>query len=459
MNGKTILTELGGIDGRFILEAAPDVKPKKNLLRPLALAACLALIVAGGLAGYGYRRAHMPVEVLPPVTGDTGDTPNTADTLPPDTAGDDTVKPHLTLTAEEVGAAFRPLKMNGDAMPTRAYQKVYAPDVTYLGLRGTEATYLPGYAYEAPDTVPDSAELRDFVDGIVPRLTRAAGLSVPAAAVREGSDGWPEMDFDTPGYPFVTFQNGIANSLSLTHQDGPLALNGVPVAVDQRLSDGQIIAALEPLRRELSAIFGVSLPDIRVSRRYDSWSEHGAVWLDVYFYDASAHPLNAYLEAPVSDYVLLSFDNAENYAGDIVSDGVLEIVSVYYRQGRAGGGAGYSERDYGPLMGLEKAEEYLRRGWVFGGHTCPLCMAEQEAVVFDSYDAWGLTYITTWNEAGNAPTGALPFYVFYKALGKAENGNTAYAKTYVPAVEVAGMAEYFEAQAQYHDEARSGDDF
>ena len=458
MNGKTILTELGGIDGRFILQAAPDARPKKNIKRPLALAACLALIVAGGLTGYGYWRAHGPVDVRPPVTADTGDHADTAGTLPPDTAGDDTVSPHLTLTAQEAGAAFRQVKMMGDAA-TRAYQKVYAPDVSYLGIRGTEAKYLPGYGYEAPDTAPDSAELQDFANGTLPRLAGAAGLSVPSAVTREGLGGWPEMDFDVPGCPLIAFQKGDANYLSLSHAEGPLALNGVPVTVDQSLSDGQIISALEPLRRELSAIFGVSLPDIRVSRHYDSWSEHGAAWLDVYFYDASAHPLNAYLDVPVSDYVQLSFDNAENYAGDVVSDDILEKVVILYSHRRMAAETEYTEKDYGPLMGLEKAEEYLRKGWVFGGHSCPLCMAEQEAVTFDTYDAWGLTYITTWNEAGGTPTGALPFYVFYKALGQAENGSTAYAQTYVPAVEVSGMAEYFEAQAQYHDEARSGGGF
>ena len=456
MNGKTILTELGGIDGRFILEAAPDAKPKKNVRRPLALAACLALIVAGGLGGFGYWRAHVPTNIQPPVTTDTGDTVNPPDTA--DTAGDDTARPHLTLTAEEAGAAFQQFKMMDDA-PTRAYQKVYAPDVSFLGVSVTEADTLPGYDYLDRGLTPDGAELQSFVDGIAPRLAKATGLSLPSAVTREGPDGWPEADFSAPGCLFFAFQNGNADCLSLSHEDGGVALNGVPVAVDQRLSDEQIIAALEPLKRELSAIIGVSLPDIRVSRHYDGWSEHGATWIDILLYDESAHPLNRYLSSPVSDYILLSFDNAENYSGDVVSDDILEKVVILYSHRRVAAETEYTEKDYGPLMGLEEAEEYLRKGWVFGGHSCPLCMAEQEAVTFDTYDAWGLTYITTWNEAGDTATGALPFYVFYKALGQAENGNTIYAQTYVPAVETAGMAEYFEAQARYHEEAWSGGDF
>lgn len=462
MNGKTILTELGGIDGRFILQASPDAKPKKNTVwRPLALAACLALIVAGGLTGYGYWRAHAPADVQPPVAGDTGDPVDTADTagaLPPDTAGDDAARPHLTLTAQEAGAAFRQVKMMNDAA-TRSYQKVYAPDVSFLGVSVTEADTLPGYDYLDRGLTPDGAELQSFMDGIAPRLAKATGLSLPSAVTREGLGGWPEADFSAPGCLFFAFQNGNADCLSLSHEDGGVALNGVPVAVDQRLSDEQIIAALESLKRELSAIIGVSLPDIRVSRHYDGWSEHGATWIDILLYDESAHPLNRYLSSPVSDYILLSFDNAENYSGDVVSDDILEKVVILYSHRRVAAETEYMEKDYGPLMGLEEAEEYLRKGWVFGGHSCPLCMAEQEAVTFDTYDAWGLTYITTWNEAGDTATGALPFYVFYKALGQAENGNTIYAQTYVPAVETAGMAEYFEAQARYHEEAWSGGDF
>lgn len=454
MNGHDILTELGGIDGRFILQASPDAKPKKNLKRPLALAACLAVIVAGGLTCYGYWRTRFPAagtHIQPPVTSDTSDAADTAGTLPPDTAGGDTAKPHLTLTAEEAGTAFQQFRKLGDAVPTRAYQKVYAPDVSFLGVSVTEADALPGYDYLDRGLTPDGAELQSFADGIAPRLAKATGLSLPSAVTREGPDGWPEANFSAPGYLFFAFQNGNADCLSLSHEDGGVALNGVRVAVDQRLSDEQINAALEPLKRELFDIFGVSFPDIRVRRNYDGWSEHGATWVDILLYDESAHPLNRYLSSPVSDYILLSFDNAENYSGDVVSDDILEKVVILYSHRRVAAETEYTEKDYGPLIGLEKAEEYLRKGWVFGGHVCPLCMAEQEAVVFDTYDAWGLTYVTSWNEMGDTLTGALPFYVFCKAIGTSENGNTTYAETYVPAVEVTGMEEYFESQTKEHN--------
>ena len=44
----------------------------------------------------------------------------------------------------------------------------------------------------------------------------------------------------------------------------------------------------------------------------------------------------------------------------------------------------------------------------------------------------------------------IPFYAFYKNIGRSENGNLIYAKTYVPAIEVSGYKEYFESQEANH---------
>jgi pyruvate dehydrogenase complex dehydrogenase (E1) component len=44
----------------------------------------------------------------------------------------------------------------------------------------------------------------------------------------------------------------------------------------------------------------------------------------------------------------------------------------------------------------------------------------------------------------------IPFYAFYKKLGIDKNGNTVYARTYVPAFEVSGYEEYFKSQEAEH---------
>ena len=66
-------------------------------------------------------------------------------------------------------------------------------------------------------------------------------------------------------------------------------------------------------------------------------------------------------------------------------------------------------------------------------------MENQEKIVFDSYDCVDIEYVS-----------GMPFYVFYKNIGKSKNGNLIYAKTYVAAIEVSGYDEYFERQKENH---------
>ena len=57
----------------------------------------------------------------------------------------------------------------------------------------------------------------------------------------------------------------------------------------------------------------------------------------------------------------------------------------------------------------------------------------------------GLEYVS--DENGNM---CIPFYAFYKYIGKNEYGIDTYAKTYVPAVQVSGYEKYFESQKDNH---------
>ena len=55
----------------------------------------------------------------------------------------------------------------------------------------------------------------------------------------------------------------------------------------------------------------------------------------------------------------------------------------------------------------------------------------------------------TEGKEGRATVG-MPFYVFYKETGVSDNGNTTFAKAYVPAIEIGGCAAYFEKQQAKH---------
>ena len=97
------------------------------------------------------------------------------------------------------------------------------------------------------------------------------------------------------------------------------------------------------------------------------------------------------------------------------------------------------------MLTLEEAEKLLEKGYVFGGHSCPLCMAAQPEVDFSDYTFVDVEYVS--DENGKI---CIPFYAFYKRIGENEYGIDTYAKTYVPAVQVSGYEEYFESQKDNH---------
>ena len=180
-------------------------------------------------------------------------------------------------------------------------------------------------------------------------------------------------------------------------------------------------------------------------------SEYGAEHVDICFYDESAHPLNSLVDYPISDYICISFDNFSNYSGDIVSDSILTVSSVHYFKNRNDiGDIQYDVIANAKKISISEAEALLYNGYVFGGHSCPLCMRAQDKVSFENYDFVDMEYVFGDYDKTGKTTKGIPFYVFYKNIGKSKNGNTIYAMTYVPAIEVSGYKEYFESQKDNH---------
>ena len=226
----------------------------------------------------------------------------------------------------------------------------------------------------------------------------------------------------------------------------PIVLDGMTLSVDQRQSDSEIIESLSKIKGSLFEIFGTDFSDAKIIRNYGSYNENGVDWMHIYLYNESDNPINPYVLVPRSDYILISFDNFQNFSGDMVSDGVLTKCDVSYVENRVDVKNSYAAEANVKLIPLEVAEQMLYNGYVFGGHSCKLCMAEQEAISFEGYDAVGITYLSG-DVDGSL---VLPFYTFYKKIGKCKNGNFTYAKTYVPAVEVSGLEEYFDMQEEDH---------
>lgn len=435
MKADKLIEAFEFLDEKYIDEASPEkAKPfrtlkKRLILRRLTLAACICLITAIMLG-----------VTLPMLRSDGG--------IP--------IYDDAQFTADEIAAFFGE---KNDGTATSSYTKVYYPSAEYLNLSEIPTDgYITVYKNQSTEKPLSDDELREFTDDVLSRFASEVKRSVPEYSIEK--EAWSEYEYlrtdildsdNMDGYYFSSMQTSDRNSISLSAwgYDASLRLGGVYIEVDQRMTDEEIAASIGVVKDNVLSVFGVSYPDTKIVREYDSCSDKGCVWLTVYFYDESAHPINSLSDAPVSDYVSISFDNRQNHAGDIVSDGVLDQVNLSYTSFRADADVILKAEKRVRMLTPAEAEELLYRGYVFGNHVCELCMASQDEVDFEGYDFAELTYIINYDDDGRA-TGALPFYRFYKQIGRSQNGNLTYAVTHVPAVEVTGYREYFEKQKESH---------
>ena len=169
--------------------------------------------------------------------------------------------------------------------------------------------------------------------------------------------------------------------------------------------------------------------------------------LDVYLYSLSDDFLDITKMPWCSSYVRIRFDNSVNFPGDIVSDVDLSVVEIDY-QICAAGFERIAEAD---MISLWEAEWMLKNGYAFGNPICQLCIASQEKIDFSDYDYVGFEYVTSRHGIYFGKTiYSVLFYTFYKYIGDAENGNQIYAKTYVCAIGVSGIREYFQSLEKAH---------
>jgi len=357
-------------------------------------------------------------------------------------------------TAEEISKLF-PMTLEGVA--TNAYTKVYVPDAKYLYIDEIpDDDYINIYGYRENANELNQEEFKAFIDGILPPLADSLQVNVPQYQIEENhydTGSTLSVSMETGVYSMHTYHKTTGSTFRLYNISGwnrKIILDGETVQVDQRLSDKEIIESIQSIKAKLFDIFNVSFTDVRIIREYDGYSKYGAEWVEIYFFDEDAHPLNVMRSRPVSDYICISFDNAVNYSGDIVSDGILTVPTIEYFERRNDVVETYPVIAQAKRISLKEAEALLCNGYVFGGHSCPLCMAAQDKVSFDGYDFVDMEYVLGGDTKTGNPLMALPFYAFYKKIGTSENGNSIYAKTYVAAIEVGGYEEYFKSQKDEH---------
>ncbi len=418
---------LTDVDDEYIMKTENPPEKSRNLwIRWTALAACLVLLVSA-----------IPLWAMMKDKTPTYD--------------------NARFSAQDIANLFGMTKDGA----TVYYKKVYVPDPEYLYLTPLPTVdYLP--VYEKVFSSVNKRELSNLADKCLPNIAEALGVDKPKYEVEQEKDDC-RIDTDAGDYNIRIYQEYMCNYVIISRilDTDPLRrviLNGKTVTVDQTQSDEEIISSLSEIRAELVKMFGRDFPDAKVVRKYDANSENGVKWLSVYFYDGSEYSLNGFTNEnniPFSDYIELDFDNFQNYADDLVSKDHLTDVSIRYVNYRKDLSTISNHR----VISLEEAETLLEAGYVFGGHSCKLCMEMQEAVDFSDYDFVGMTYIfgsakyydSVAKKFKPQNSTGIPFYVFYKQLElECQNGNLTYAKTYVPAIKVSGLKEYFESQEKEH---------
>lgn len=428
-----LVEEFVRADNRLQAKKTRRVSPK---VRFVALAACLTLILASIPLMARLWREAPPVTDLPEVPVFDG----------------------AAYTAAELAAMLKAGSPTLDAVATNAYVEVYVPSGDYLDIRPIPIDeYITLYERMSKDTEDlDYEAFSAFAEPILSKMEKALNGNFGSYEIekKEYSDGDEyRIRIETDQYWIYLRQDEETYSVSIsgiTSGRYEIVLNGQKVQIDQTQSDEEIIESLSGIKEILFDMFGTNFEDAAVERSFGSYSEHGAERVYVYFYNRSDSPMNDYYPRSADECIYLSFDNFENYSGDIVSDTVLTNVSIYYRKSRTQDA--WSPSMQAGLISLEDAEALLYNGCVFGGHVCPLCMAMQTPVEFSGYDFVSFTYLTGYDKE-TYKTVAIPFYVFYKRIGTAKNGNVIYAKTNVCAIALSDYEGYLESQRKNHKQA------
>lgn len=261
-----------------------------------------------------------------------------------------------------------------------------------------------------------------------------AYLGVPAEAERSSSNYWTYS---------VGCGKALKGTLRASKDSGALQLQYIlrdperegallDTALPADATDEEIMAATSVVLDVFTAVLGKNF-EARTVHRSTSVAGGGKenIWVYVYGWETGEDPAqqlyNTYL-----DYVYISFTNEYSEDPDI-----LQLTSAWNTETELkplpGGGA--------PLLSVEEAEEYLERGYIFLGHVCPVCIGNNEAVDFSDYDGVEIVY-----RGSTFYTYNIPFYAFYK-----QTGEESFAVTYVPAVKVEGLEEYFAEQEAWHN--------
>ena len=439
MKNEVILDAIGKISEELIEDAAITARskrisfPRKTIF---ASAACFCLLLTAAFAMAHFLQRN-PAGTLPGFT-----TPSS-----PTTQGipDDYVP---FLSAYDVAGV---LASFSDRNETNAYTVVAFPEgylANISGIPSGNSVHL--YNYLTAGIAPDLNSIQSFSNTVFASLEKTLAVTIPEAQFvkQDSHDGFFQYSsfVETGNYTIITEQYslteriavlGISNAASST-----IIMNQVAVKIDPMMSDEEMMQHFKPAAQQINAAFGTSFHDMSVVKAFNESSPSRINYVTIFLYNKENEPSDKIGDIPASDYIMIEFFVEQK---DAEADAGL-ISYVHYRVPVEERMVQLREE---PLLTLAQAEELLEKGYVFGGHSCSLCMQAQEKLDFSEYDYVGFEYVM--GEADSEGVRLyVPFYTFYKKLESAPNCNERYAKTYVCATPVTDIESYFEMQAANH---------
>lgn len=347
----------------------------------------------------------------------------------------------MEITAEKITEFSGGILMGGGT--TNGYITMPAQDLQEL-MRSpvrdnSEVTALPVFK---PTPVADISKFADdCAEQFVQGLNDALGAGVEIQDILD----WNENTDEWNAYGFMRDYSincdGFEASMRVENDFGAAQayyilkpLEGEPlsqVTVPLDAEDEELLRASSAMLDMFNRVFDREFEPVQVIRHTD---RDGNLWCYVYAWDTSGSLAEQMCSAYL-DYVYITFTNY--YTLQEGHKERLELIGMRYNTLEL-------ERVFAEdteLLSLDEALEELEKGYIFLGHVCPVCISRNNPLDFSDYDGVEIVYrfdrLYTYN---------IPYYAFYK---QAEEGVV--AVTYVPAVKVSGMDEYFQQQESWHN--------
>lgn len=446
MKPETIYQALEHTSDEYIVsahQAMEQGRRRMTVRRTLLMAACISLavvMVAIPIASYVNR---------------------TNENQPLDPYSD---LPIIEVTPEMVDGMFDHNSnfLGEGSSATSNYESVSVPDPQYLYLNTPpQFEYLPIYSADISGEYSHEGIYSSYFEPRVSRFADALGFELDCVYIQEDSEAsQTEGYIDHRRVTILASQSDSRNTREITtfFNGFPVELDGEQLQIDLSDSDKEIAKKMDSIRIKCNAIFDTSFSDILVKRNiyyYDKDNDpiadyHPGIKYTVYFYNRSQLILNEGCDTysqPFTDYVEIRFETIPYRDTGETNSIINGIDLIQYTASCIPTEEKYTPIGKAKMYTLEEAEELLRQGICYADNFCCLCghRPSLPAIDFSNYDYVSFVYRPSQDYQYNRAKSSLmiPFYVFYKYKNDNEDGLARYYVTYVPAVKITGIEQYF----------------